>query len=116
MVDNPDKPRMGGLVSGAPVNAPPPADTAKLEAVLRELEKAPQPAAIDNLIDAMVDDVLQTPGADLLAEVAADHGNPEVLAIECDGLAGIVLNSAGNAQPLVTGRTSRLSPSVASRL
>jgi hypothetical protein len=47
---------------------------------------------MDHLADALVEDILATPGAVLLAESAEDHGDPRALAAEFDR---IVASSAG---------------------
>ena len=35
---------------------------------------------LDRLADALVDDILDAPDEDILAEIAEDHGDPETLA------------------------------------
>jgi hypothetical protein len=40
----------------------------------------PKQDALDNIADAMVEDILNTPGEDLLREVEEDYGDPLALA------------------------------------
>jgi hypothetical protein len=55
---------------------------------------------MDHLADALVEDILATPGAVLLAESAEDHGHPQALAAEFDR---IVASSAGPASASEVG-------------
>lgn len=40
--------------------------------------------ALRNLADAMSEDILNTPGDDLLCEVEEDYGDPQALAVQFD--------------------------------
>jgi hypothetical protein len=55
---------------------------------------------MDHLADALVEDILATPGAVLLAESAEDHGDPQALAAEFDR---IVASNAGPASASEVG-------------
>jgi tetratricopeptide (TPR) repeat protein len=43
-----------------------------------------KPGALHNLADAMSEDILNTPGDDLLCEVEEDYGDPQALAVQFD--------------------------------
>src|SRR5215471_17305135 len=43
-----------------------------------------KPGALRNLADAMSEDILNTPGDDLLSEVGEDYGDPQALAVQFD--------------------------------
>ena len=54
---------------------------------------------IHRLVDAMVDDILETPTAELLAECAEDHGDPRALVAEFDTM---VMSTARDSAAMQT--------------
>src|ERR1700757_5095320 len=54
----------------------------------------PKHDAPDLLAERLVEDILNTPGRELLAEVAEDHGDTHALAREFDNLIGPLVRKA----------------------
>jgi hypothetical protein len=54
--------------------------------------------ALDRLADALVDDILDTPDEDILAEITEDYGDPEALAGDMRALFERTVHEAGKAK------------------